>query len=185
MNFVRFRTVWLQLECGLYRCRLCLLLSWREPYMATSATAGVLLRPLRRLGVLQGKAWTPSDPWRPSVPNRPWRPHLPDGPRGVSGGDHATATRTGPPMAIRPITASAGLALFHFVSRVALQRHRHILDGRMLVPIGYSTGGVSADFVAYPLLYPGTGRASTERVAPCVVRLDTRVGDPKSPYPLG
>jgi hypothetical protein len=62
MNFVRFRTVWLQLECGLYRCRLCLLLSWREPYMATSATAGVLLRPLRRLGVLPGKAVDPIAP---------------------------------------------------------------------------------------------------------------------------
>ena len=184
MNFVRFRTVWLQLECGLYRCRLCLLLSWREPYMATSATAGVLLRPLRRLASHRARL-APSHPWRPSVPNRPWRPHLPDGPRGLWG--VTTPPRPGQVLRWRygPINASEGLALFHFVSRETLQRHRHIFDGGVLISIGHGSGGMSADFVTYPLLDPGTGRTCTERVAPSVVRLDTRVGDPKSPYPLG
>jgi hypothetical protein len=40
------------------------------------------------------------------------------------------------------------LALFHFVSREALQRHCHILDGGVLIPIGHSPGSMSADFVA-------------------------------------
>jgi hypothetical protein len=96
--------------------------------------------------------------------------------------EHVTATRR---WRYGPIIASEGLALFHFVSREALQRHRHIFDRRMFIPIGHSSGGMSADFVACPLLDPGTGRARTERVPPGVIWLNAWVGDPKSPYPPG
>jgi hypothetical protein len=43
------------------------------------------LGPLRRLGVLQGKAGPHRTHGGPSVPNRPWRPMCPMDPEGVEG----------------------------------------------------------------------------------------------------
>src|SRR5215470_8102060 len=80
---------------------------------------------------------------------------------------------------------SEGLALFHFVSREALQRDCHVFDGGMFVLIRYSSGSVTADFVSYPLLDPSPGCTCAKGMAPSVIWLNGPIGDPKLPHPFG
>jgi hypothetical protein len=66
-----------------------------------------------------------------------------------------------------------------------LDSHGHILDGGKLIGFGHCPRGMPADAIPYPRLDSSTGCSALKGVPPGVVGLDSRVGDPKFPHPLG